>query len=231
MQTAVERPILSPAPRRVPAWWWFAAVLALAIAAYSLRFTFLGERAWGPDLAPSFRERPLTVTIHAVFGPVALVLGLVNLLPGMRRPTKWPVHRWVGRVYVVSAVTLSGAGLSMALHAAGGIGPRVSFALLGLATLGTSLQGYRHIRAHHVRQHREWMLRSYALIFAAVTLRIWMPLLTLLAYEGQFVPAYRWAAWLAWVPNALFVEWIIRRGWQPAFVLRDGFTTVETARS
>jgi len=33
----------------------------------------------------------------------------------------------------------------------------------------------------------------------------------------------RVVAWLAWVPNALFVEWIIRRGWRRAFVLREGF--------
>jgi hypothetical protein len=75
------------------------------------------------------------------------------------------------------------------------------------------------------------MLRSYGLIFAAVTLRLWMPALTVLVYDGRFVPACRWAAWLAWVPNALFVEWVIRRGWQPAFVLRDGFAPAETARS
>jgi hypothetical protein len=36
MPTAVERPDLSKTPRRVPVWWWFAVVLALAIAAYSL---------------------------------------------------------------------------------------------------------------------------------------------------------------------------------------------------
>jgi len=231
MQTAAERSILAQAPDRVPIWWWFAAVLAIAIAAYSLRYALLGEQAYVPDLAPSFHERPLTVMTHTLFGPVALVLGLVNLLPGMRRGATWPVHRWVGRVYVVSAVILSGAGLSMAFHAVGGIGPRVAFGLLAVATLGTVLQGYRHIRAHHVRQHREWMLRSYGLIFAAVTLRLWMPALSVLVYQGQFVPAYRWAAWLAWVPNALFVEWIIRRGWQPAFGLRDGFPTAETAGS
>jgi uncharacterized membrane protein len=215
----------------VPVWWWFAVVLALAIAAYSLRYAFVGEPAYVPELAPSFRERPLTVMTHTLFGPLALVLGLVNLLPGVRRGTKWPVHRWVGRVYVVSAVTLACAGLSMAFHAAGGTGPRIAFGLLAVATLGTTLQGYRHVRARHVRQHREWMLRSYGLIFAAVTLRLWMPALTVLVYNGQFVPAYRWAAWLAWVPNALFVEWIIQRGWQPAFVLRDGFTPAEAARS
>jgi hypothetical protein len=66
------------------------------------------------------------------------------------------------------------------------------------------------------------MLRSYALIFAAVTLRIWLPLL-IMAYGGQFLPAYRWVAWISWVPNALFAEWTIRRGWKPRALLPEGF--------
>ena len=66
------------------------------------------------------------------------------------------------------------------------------------------------------------MLRSYGLIFAAVTLRIWLPLL-IIAHEGQFLPAYRWVAWVSWVPNLLFVEWVIRRGWRPRYVLPTAF--------
>ena len=54
------------------------------------------------------------------------------------------------------------------------------------------------------------MLRSYALVFAAVTLRIELPLLTM-AF-GDFTPAYQVVAWLCWVPNALWAEWYIRRG-------------------
>ena len=108
--------------RRVPIWWWFAAVFAVAIAAYSLRYVFLGERAYGPELAPSFRARPLTVMAHTLFGPIALTLGLVNLLPAMRQ-RRWPLHRWLGRTYLVSSIVLGVAGLSLSFHATGGPGP------------------------------------------------------------------------------------------------------------
>jgi uncharacterized membrane protein len=212
----------SKPPRRVPIAWWFAVVFVLAISAYSLRYAFLGDRAYDPNLAPSFRARPLTVMAHTLFGPIALTLGLVNLLPAMRQGRRWPVHRWLGRIYLVSSIVLGVAGLSLSFHATGGLGPRIAFGLLALAVLGASLMGYRSIRISDVKHHREWMLRSYALIFAAVTLRIWMPILVTV-YQGQFVPAYRWAAWLCWVPNVLVVEWIIRRGWQPQFVPPEGF--------
>jgi hypothetical protein len=57
--------------------------------------------------------------------------------------------------------------------------------------------------------HRAWMVRSYALIYAAVTLRIALPLLVI-AF-GDFLPAYRAVAWLSWVPNLLWAEWHVRR--------------------
>jgi uncharacterized membrane protein len=221
MQTAVEKPVRVP-ERRVPWTWWVAAVLAIAIAGYSLRYAIVGEAAYVPELAPSFRVRPLTVMAHTLFGPIALAFGLVNLLPAMRQRRRWTAHRWIGRTYLVSALVLSVAGLSLAFHAAGGTAARVGFALLAVLTLATIVQGYRFIRVRNVRQHREWMLRSYSLIFAAVTLRIWLPLL-IIAYQGEFLPAYRWVAWVSWVPNLIFVECWIRRGWRPNAALPDRF--------
>jgi hypothetical protein len=53
------------------------------------------------------------------------------------------------------------------------------------------------------------MLRSYALVFAAVTLRIELPLLVM-AF-GEFTPAYQAVAWVSWVPNLLWAEWYVRR--------------------
>ena len=52
------------------------------------------------------------------------------------------------------------------------------------------------------------MLRSFALTFAAVTLRIWLPLLER-AVGLDFDIAYPAAAWLAWVPSLLLVEWFL----------------------
>jgi hypothetical protein len=60
-----------------------------------------------------------------------------------------------------------------------------------------------------IAAHRVWVLRSYALIFAAVTLRLELPLLAV-AF-GDFLPAYRTVAWLCWVPNLLWTEWYRRR--------------------
>ena len=196
-------------------WWWPAALLAIGVAGYSLRYVIVGEAAFVPELADSFRARLVPLLIHTTFGPLALVLGLVNLLPAMRR-RRWPLHRLLGRIYMISGLTLGLAGGYLALFATGGIFARLGFLCLAAGTVLTLVLGYGSIRNRNITEHREWMLRSYALIFGAVTLRIWLPIL-IIAHGGEFTPAYRIVAWLAWVPNILMAEWIIRRGWRPVY--------------
>ena len=213
--TAPAPPLPTRAPR-TSAWWWLAAALVLFVALYSLRYVIVGEAAYVPNLAASFRARPVAITLHTLFGPLALVLGLINLLPAMRR-RRWAAHRVVGRVYVASALAVGIAGGYLSLFAAGGGVARLGFGLLALCTVGSTAQAWLAIRGGRVERHREWMLRSYAFIFAAVMLRLWLPLLVV-AYGGRFDPAYRWVAWVSWVPNLLWVEWRLRRGWRPAYI-------------
>ena len=201
--------------RRIPLLWWPAALLAIGIAAYSLRYVIVGEEAFIPELAESFRKRLIPLTIHTLFGPIALVLGLVNFLPALRK-RRWALHRLIGRVYLISGLALGVAGGYLSLFATGGLIARLGFFLLAVATVTTLVAGYVSIRRRDAARHREWMLRSYSLIFGAVTLRIWLPIL-IIAHQGEFLPAYRWVAWLAWVPNILWAEWRIRRGWRPAY--------------
>jgi hypothetical protein len=63
------------------------------------------------------------------------------------------------------------------------------------------------IRARDQQAHRAWMLRSYALTLAAVTLRLYIPIgvASGLAFES----VYPTVAWACWVPNLMLVEWWI----------------------
>ena len=63
---------------------------------------------------------------------------------------------------------------------------------------------YLRVRQGDLEAHREWMIRNYALTFAAVTLRLWLPFLMLIGFA--FTTAYITVAWLCWVPNLIAVE-------------------------
>ncbi|PCI74179.1 MAG: hypothetical protein COB20_15465 [SAR86 cluster bacterium] len=66
---------------------------------------------------------------------------------------------------------------------------------------------YRHIRAGNVRIHQDWMIRSYALTLAAVTLRIYIPIGQISGYD--FEESHQAIAWLCWVPHLIIAEWFI----------------------
>jgi hypothetical protein len=52
------------------------------------------------------------------------------------------------------------------------------------------------------------MLRSYALTAAAITLRIYLPLL--FVFHWPFAIGYPAIAWLCWIPNMIAVELYLR---------------------
>ena len=83
------------------------------------------------------------------------------------------------------------------------------FGLLACAWLLTTTLGFLRIRAGDDVDHRAWMIRSYSLTFAAVTLRIYLPLA--FASGIPFEIAYPAIAWLCWVPNAIVAEWMFVR--------------------
>jgi hypothetical protein len=53
------------------------------------------------------------------------------------------------------------------------------------------------------------MIRSYALTFAAVTLRLYLPMALMASLDG--LASYRAIAFLCWVPNLIVAELWLRR--------------------
>ena len=94
---------------------------------------------------------------------------------------------------------------------AGGIIPSIGFISLGVIWLFTTLRAYVAVKKKDVCLHQGMMVYSYAACFAAVTLRIWLPLLSILF--GEFLIAYKIVAWLCWVPNIIFAHfWVRKKG-------------------
>ncbi|MCY9669716.1 DUF2306 domain-containing protein [Paenibacillus alginolyticus] len=158
---------------------------------------------------PDFHYSPWIYVLyaHIITGGIALGVGLFQML---RKPKngRSPLHRWLGKIYV-SCILVSGiVNIYLSLFASGGWITQTGFFLLDGIWMATTLTAVNRIRSKQILAHQQWMLRSYALTFSGVTLRIWLPLL-MIPYE--FESAYPIAAWLAWVPNLLLIEWVIRR--------------------
>lgn len=196
--------------RRSPRLWWLVLVLSVLIAAYGLAHAVLGERMFAPQLLDSFRIRRWGIFLHALLASIALAIGPLQFHRGFLLRFR-ALHRLLGKVYVISAIAGSGLiGLYMAMYSFGGWITHVGFGCLAALTTVTTAVAFVKIRQGEVLAHREWMIRSFALIFAAVTLRLFLPLLVLV-HGGKFTPAYQWVSWLCWVPNLLLVELYLRK--------------------
>ena len=159
---------------------------------------------------------------------MALALGPFQLSTRLRS-RRLGLHRWLGRAYILSVVVGGFSAIALATMSTGGVSAHVGFGLLGVLWVFTAVIAYQRIRVYDIADHRRWMIRSYSLAFAAVTLRIYLPL-AVAVMRIPFDQAYPAIAWLCWVPNIIVADWVLlrrlrcpcRRRRRPTFSRHDG---------
>lgn len=186
--------------------WAFLTLNAIGVGFVSLRYVL--PHVPFPAPLPNFYVRREWLIAHAVFSSVALLSGPWQFLTAIRIRTL-RIHRWMGQVYCGAIVAGWLSSLPLAAHAQTGQIASAGFLLLGAVWAGTTAAGYFTIRRGQVEAHRDWMIRSYALTAAAITLRIYLPILPLAGIP--FNTGYPVIAWICWIPNLLFAEWLVHR--------------------
>jgi uncharacterized membrane protein len=183
------------------------ALLSAAVAIFSYRYLpRIGPLA--PDILANVFARPW-LDVHVAGAATALLVGPIQFLPWIRR--RFPaLHRALGRVYVIGCLSGGVGGLIMAFGSTKGPIATAGFASLAICWIVANIQGWRLAVARRFDEHRAWMLRSFAMTFAAVTLRIYIVALPMLGMDP--LDAYRASAFLAWVPNLILVELWLRGG-------------------
>lgn len=187
--------------------WILYALLSVAVALVSYRYLpRIGPLS--PEILRNLFARPW-LDIHVAGAATALLIGPTQFLPWIRR-RRPALHRTLGRVYVIGCLVGGVGGLVMAFGTTAGPIAGVGFGSLAVIWIGTNLRGWRLAVARRLDAHRAWMLRSFALTFAAVTLRLYLGVLPMLGLSG--LDAYRLTAFLCWVPNLILVEIYLRGG-------------------
>jgi len=183
-------------------------VTTIAVALVSWRFVILGMDTAFPAMMHQLNSSRLMFYIHVAASPLALLI-MPFQLSAKFRAARPDLHRWFGRTYLFTVLLGGTSGLAIALSVDGGPVIQAGFFFLSVFWLATTMRAYVSIRAGRIADHRAWMIRSAALTFAAVTLRLWLPaqLVAGIPYEI----AYAIVAWLAWVPNLIVAEYLLRR--------------------
>ncbi|KAA1247876.1 DUF2306 domain-containing protein [Aquimarina sp. RZ0] len=184
-------------------------LLSILVGLYPLAYFFV-DRTFG--LLASKNTELLSDTIwniafyiHIILSGIALLIGWIQFNHKVRIK-KPKLHQLIGYIYVVNAIFGGMSGIYIGFFATGGIIVSLGFICLGVVWLYTTIKAYVDIKNGEILLHQKMMYYSYAACFAAVTLRIWLPILSISI--GDFIIAYRIVAWLCWVPN-LIVTYIL----------------------
>jgi len=204
-------------------WWIVLTSLGIAVFAPLPYLTTSLETMTrdGSGIASNFVDRPawfhLALYLHIVFAGLALMLSPLQFSTRLR--ARMPrLHRVVGRI-VLSSVGVGGcAGLAIApWNLAGPVGI-AGFGLLALLWLSFAWRALGAARRRDFVEHRRWAIRTFALTYAGVTLRLWVGVMIALqtGFGGidedlAFTRAYHLVPFLAWVPNLIVAERFLRR--------------------
>lgn len=186
---------------------WLTGALAALIAVYSLRYLFQGADAvdalaetdaffnslsgqmgsfWTEFAAhqkPLYHQHEFTLVGHIAGASIALLVGMVQFVPYIR--DNMPLlHRASGYLYTFTAILGLGLGayVSAALPMEGGPKAIVANIVGGCLGIACIVIAFFRIRQGQYEKHGQWMLRSYAILMAILTVYL---LVTLFAAMGM----------------------------------------------
>lgn len=192
--------------------WLIIAVLSTLVGLYPAIYFFMDRRfgLLGSKSSALLSDTFWNITFygHIIFGGLALLIGWLQFSKQLRKK-KIKIHRGIGKMYVIFVLISGVCGLYIAYFATGGIISILGFSSLALIWLSTTILALKAVKNRKIALHEKLMIYSYAACFAAVTLRIWLPIL--IDLFGEFTNAYRLVAWLCWVPNMVVAYFIVNR--------------------
>jgi len=126
------------------------------------------------------------------------------------------LHRFLGRVYLgAAAIGIAGASYLIAKELPGDWVFAGGLLGLALAWILTTGMGYLAIRHRRIRQHQEWMIRSYVVASAFVFFRVFVDVLHAFGVHSpramQTPEELKLAAWACWSIPLLVTEVLIQR--------------------
>lgn len=141
----------------------------------SIAAGFIARYAWpyfgfDPVHFKDFWPHRVRLILHICGGMLALCCGPLQLWTGLRRQAM-TFHRWTGKVYLLGVAVGSVGGYALAIYSKpAGFG--VAIMIMSTAWILTTAVAYAAILHGRVNLHKEWMVRSYLVTFAFVTIRL-----------------------------------------------------------
>jgi uncharacterized membrane protein len=193
MTNRLELDSIASTALKAAARFWFGVtvigqlVFAFAIASFygltALRGDYHGWR-FTNGYVPGVTRGNWAVVMHVASAAVIMFAGAVQLVPQVRN--RFPVfHRWNGRIYMLTVVTLSVAGLYMTWirGSVGDLAQHLSSTLNAILMWLFAGLALRFAMARDFKTHRRWALRLFLVVSGSWFYRIAL-FLSFLIFKG-----------------------------------------------
>src|ERR1700730_16519473 len=119
----------------------------------------------------AFADRRTLMLTHIVSAMLFMILGPLQFVRRLR--AKHPrIHRWSGRIFLTASAVVGVTGLTLAFgKTIGGVDEKAAITLFGSFFLIALAKALWHALRREFAQHREWMIRGYAIGLAVATIR------------------------------------------------------------
>ena len=167
--------------------WFVLVVLGQLVFAFSIASFYISTAArgelsqWNKFMTHgNVAGQPIgngVVVVHLVGVVLLIVCGALQLVPQvLRRAPKF--HRWNGRVYLVSALSLSAAGMYMlwVRGTVGGLGVHMATTTNVVLIWVCAGMALRYALQRDFKRHRAWALRLYVVSLGGWFIRVLFPL-------------------------------------------------------
>ncbi|MGO9127599.1 MAG: DUF2306 domain-containing protein [Terriglobales bacterium] len=174
--------------------WFVVAVIGQFVFAFAVA-SFYGLTALRGDFhawkftngyVPGVTKGNWAVVMHVTSAAVVMLAGAVQLVPQVRN--RFPAfHRWDGRIYMLTAVALSLAGLYMTWirGSVGDIPQHLGSTMNAVLIWLCAAMALRYALARDFKTHRRWALRLYLVVSASLFIRAGL-FLSLFLNHGPF---------------------------------------------
>jgi hypothetical protein len=142
---------------------------------------------------------------HIIGSSIILLAGLFQF--SKKVYNNRPLHKALGKLYVFGVLFFAAPGAYVMTFFVNR-GPAVFASFLTQNTLWVlfTFYAWKLVMNGRINEHIQMMRRSYALAFAAVTLRLYIWLFNVFGNGVDFRHNYVIIAFLSWVPNLILVE-------------------------
>ncbi len=176
------RKLADRALKAAAGFWFVVTVLGQLVFAFAVA-SFYGLAAargnwqqWNKSMthgyAPDHPMGNLVVAIHLTSAVIIMFSGAIQLIPQIRR--RAPLfHRWNGRIYMVTAFSISWAGLYMLWFrgTVGDLSQHLGQSLDAVLIMLCAAMALRYALARDFKTHRRWALRLFMVVSASLFIR------------------------------------------------------------